>query len=668
MHIITVIPLTRSKVAETLSYFTSEEIPLGAVVTVPLRSKTIHAIVIDTKPAEDMKSDIRNAAFEIRKLSKVKATIFFPPSFIETCKKLADYYASTPGSIINALVSDVILENVGKIAPPLPMQISFSSLNNQQAIFPSLVTTNRDDTYVIQGDDEDRISSWRSLIRQEFARKKSLVMYVSSVEDTNNLFRSLEKGVEGYIFLLNGNLTPKKVIETWKNISETVHPIVIIATSSFSVLPRNDIETVVIERENNRGWISARSPYLDLRHALETLARRQKQTVYRADSLVNTETLHRLDEHEIAEGSPFKWRSISNAKDVLIDMKVDPKSIVPTERPESEENDGKHAKNKEAIKPKFRILSVELENLIRKNHEDNTHLFILAIRRGLSSMTTCDDCGTIVTCRQCSAPVVLHVSKETGKNYFMCHKCGERRSANETCKVCLGWRLTPLGIGIDRVHEEVKNLFPECDLVKIDSDSNKTEKQIRESMDKFRAKPGSILLGTEIALLHLTDKVDNVAVVSLDSLFALPDFRIQEKIMYTLIRLRTMATKNILVQTRRSEEKVFEFGLKGNLSDFYRGTLKEREQFRYPPFATLIKITLEGNKDGIAAEMSTIQELIEPYEIDIFPAFTSTVRGNSVIHGLIKVESSKWPDMELVNKLRSLPPYISVRINPESLL
>ena len=108
--------------------------------------------------------------------------------------------------------------------------------------------------------------------------------------------------------------------------------------------------------------------------------------------------------------------------------------------------------------------------------------------------------------------------------------------------------------------------------------------------------------------------------------------------------------------------------MKGNLSDFYRGTLKEREQFRYPPFATLIKITLDGHKDGIAAEMSTIQELIEPYEIDIFPAFTSTVRGNSVIHGLIKVESSKWPDMELVNKLRSLPPYISVRINPESLL
>jgi primosomal protein N' len=187
-------------------------------------------------------------------------------------------------------------------------------------------------------------------------------------------------------------------------------------------------------------------------------------------------------------------------------------------------------------------------------------------------------------------------------------------------------------------------------------------------LEKFNARPGSVLIGTEMALSHLGGSMDHVAVASLDSLFALPDFRIQEKVMYLLVRLRAIASRTFLVQTRRPEEKAFEFGLKGNLSDFYRNTLADRKQFAYPPFSVLVKITLEGKKDQIAEGMANIQKQVAPYEIDIFPAFTATVRGKSVIHGLIKVEAGRWPDAELVRKLRELPIGASVKVNPESLL
>jgi primosomal protein N' (replication factor Y) len=170
------------------------------------------------------------------------------------------------------------------------------------------------------------------------------------------------------------------------------------------------------------------------------------------------------------------------------------------------------------------------ENLIIRNKEENSHLFIYTVRRGLATMTVCSDCETIVTCASCSAPVVLHASKVSGRNFFMCHVCGVRRSADEVCKNCGGWRLTPLGIGLDRVEQEIKKLYPNVDVFKIDSDITKTDRQISATLEKFRAKPGSILLGTEIASLHLHETVDHCAVVSLDSLFALPDFRIPEKI------------------------------------------------------------------------------------------------------------------------------------------
>jgi len=690
MNLITVIPLSRSKIAPELTYFTGSEVIVGSIVTVPLRSKSIHAIVTKSVKADEYKSEIKNAAFQIRKLNEVKATVFFPPPFIEACKDLAEYYATTVGAVIDTLVSDSILENVETIVPPLPVQASLiagepvkvtSDINSRQSV-------GSDRTLAIQGDDVDRISSWRSLIRQEFARKKSLAFYVPTIEDCETLFLALEKGIEGYIFILNSSFSNKEVAETWAEIAATDHPIVLIATGSFSLIPRGDVETIVIERESGRGWISQKAPYMDVRHALETIARHRRQTVFIADCILRTETLYRLDKDEIDRGSPFKWRSISSAVDTLVDMRRKGKGG----RVQGEQQgQGLRVKgevvtesNGPVLNPSpstlypttFRILSPELEALIKLNREDSTHLFILTIRRGTAPMTVCDDCETIVLCTNCSAPITLHASVSgpeaqsgvTGRNYFMCHRCGQRRSAEENCANCGGWRLTPLGIGIDRVYEEIRNKFPGLDIFKIDADSTKTEKQLSDVLTRFRGRPGSVILGTELAMSHLTEKIDHIAIASLDSLFALPDFRIQEKVMYTLVRLRAQAVRSMLVQTRKPEEKVFEYGLKGNLSDFYRATLADRKLFNYPPFCILIKVTIEGKKDAIAAEMASVQELLGSREMDIFPAFTSTVRGKSAIHGLLRVESHAWPDTELIRMLRSLPPNVSVKVNPESLL
>jgi primosomal protein N' len=726
MNLITVIPLTRQKVAPTLSYFTASDVPIGAIVTVPLRSKTISAIVSDSRPVSDVKADVKSAPFEIRKLGAVKAIAFFPPSFIQTCRTLAMHYATNTGSIIDALIPDILLENAHKIAPP--------HFNNQDTQTTSGFATGLpknlipNEIYAVQGDDPDRMSSWRSLIRQEFARKKSVVFHTPTIEDAKNIFRLLEKGIEGYIFILHNKLAKKDIIDTWQQIAQTEHSVAIITAGIFPLLPRSDISSVVIERENGRGWISPKTPYMDLRRAFELINIHQPgRTLYIADSLLRTETLYRLERNEISQGSPFKWRSISTATDTLIDMipKKDA-GFLEAQRKYLTESNGSNSNTvsplpathfqyqnqsitdeqfetqnmsvgsedtignvDEQVPPSpvtdspltsapvpfspskkkgFRILSPELEQLIAHNRDESSHLFIYAVRRGLATMTVCNDCEAIVSCNTCATPVVLHASKESGRNFFMCHVCGTRRSADEMCVTCGGWKLTPLGIGLERIEQEIRALYPDIDIYKIDADSTKTDKQIATTLEKFRAKPGSILIGTEMASLHLHETVDHCAVVSLDSLFSLPDFRIPEKIMYTLIRLRSLASRSILVQTRRIEEKVFEYALKGNLSDFHRETIRERKQFEYPPYMTLIKISVEGKKDAIAQMMATIQKLIEPHEIDIFPAFTATVRGNSIIHGLLKVAPESWPDSALIAKLQSLPPQVSVKVDPESLL
>lgn len=640
MNLITVIPISRAKMPPTLSYFTTSDTEIGSIVSVPIRSKNIHAIVVETKPVEEAKAEIKKAPFEIRKLSKIKSTKFFSNSFMEASKYLAQYYATNIGSVINSLVADCLLEDINKI--------KISDTNTETT------NINTSETYAVQGDDSDRISTWKSLIRQEFAKKNSVAIYLPTIEESKNTYNILEKGIEGYIFLLNTEMTKKKIIDVWNKISTTEHPVVIVCTSSFAILPRQDIQTVIIERENARGWISQRAPYIDARHALEYISRKDKRNVHLADNILRTETLFRLDEAEIAEGSPFKWRSVSDAKDQIIDM-INNKDIVVSESTEE--------------KKPFRVISDELEKLIIKNKEENLHLFIMSLRRGISSITTCDDCGTIVVCNNCASPMVLHASKENNRNFFMCHRCGERRSAIETCSKCNSWRLTPLGIGVERIYREIKDKFPDHEIIEINADTTKTQKQIDLAIEHWRSHPGSILIGTEMALSHLKEKVDHSAIISLDSLFALPDFRIEEKIMYTLIRLRAMTIRNFLLQTRKPNEKIFEYGTKGNLSDFFRNTLNQRKTFNYPPYKILIKISIEGKKDEIAEMMAYIQrEILSEQEMDIFPAFTSSTHGNSIIHSLVRIDNMKWPDVELVNKLRTLPPNVLIKINPESLL
>lgn len=631
MFIIEVIPISKGVRVDTLSYFSSKEINIGSIVKVPLRSKNINAIVIAIQKAEEIKSEIKNANFSLKKLDKVKSKEFFGKEFMEMVNELAIYNATSVGSVINSLAPDYLLKNINKL--------KIEDSNKRDKIKSNL----NKEKYAVQGDDDERYGEWKSLIRQEFAKKKSILFINPTIEDAEHSFELLEKGIEGYAFLLHGSLDTKRIIETWNRIIEENHPIVIITTGAFLSIYRSDIETIILDKESSRSYKIQKRPYLDIRNAVEILANKIKAKTFFADNLLKVETLYRENQGEIIAGSPFKFRSLSTATDCLIDMKV-----------------------KRNPNEKFQILSREIQELISKSKNNSEQMIILATRRGISPSTICADCQTIVNCNKCSSPVVLHRNNE--RSFFMCHKCGDRRSAEEYCKSCNSWNLLTIVIGIDMVAEEIKNKFPDLHILKLDSDSVKSHKIAKSIIQKFKSHPGSILIGTEMMLQYLHDKVDNSAIVSLDSLFNLPDFRIQERILYLLIRIRALTTKNYLVQTRKPEEKVFEYGLKGNMSDFYKHTIEERKNYKYPPFTKLIKITLEGKKDEIIREMEQAQNILDPYEVEVFPAFTHTIKGNFVLHGLLRINNGDWPKTGLIDKIKLLSPAITIKVDPETLL
>ncbi len=629
MKLLEVIPIARSIPKETLSYFSMTDVEAGALVKIPLRKKIIPAIVVSSKNVEDVKSEIKNSSFALRKIEKLKSFNFLRKEFIETAQRIADYSIGSTGEVLNLMVPKYFFE----IANEFSRDIAYakSELSSEK--------------YVIQSSDEDRYAHYKSIIREEFAKGLSVFFCLPTIQDIKKATESLKKGIEPYTFILHSGTEKKEVRQTIKKLLDEQHPILILATAPFLSIPKEKIGTIIVDRENSRSYKLQKSPYLDMRNFAETYAKKINAKIIFGDMLLRAETIQRFKDAQLLEIVPLKFRPLTSSSQEIIDMKEGVKI---------------------GEKKGFRIFSEKLLNQISENIENNEHMFIFSARRGLSPSTVCADCENIIKCNACGAHTVLH--KNSKENFFLCHKCGERRSADERCKNCGSWKLVTLGIGSELVEEKIKELYPEANVFRIDADSSPSHTKALKIAEKFYSSPQSILVGTEMALLYLTEKIENTAVVSMDSFFSIPDFRVNERVLNILLKMRAITNKKLLIQTRDISQKVFEFAVRGNLIDFFKDEIDDRKALRYPPFSTLIRISITGTKQEIILMGEKVSEMIQPYEMDVFPAFIPGGQGKFTMNGIIKITDTTWPDAELVSKLKSLPMNVSVNVDPDSLI
>lgn len=634
MKIITVIPISRGITKDSLSYFSKEDISLGSIVSISLRGKSSLGFVIGSENAEKLKTEIKSLPFNIKKIDKVKTLSFLTRPFLNSSKRIADYYAGSLGSVLYSLIPKIILDNC-------------EDLSYQE----KSVSDSFHEIELLQSGDEERFATYKSLIREEFARNRSVFFCLPSTEDILNAKTILEKGIEKYTFILNSNLSSKEILSAWKKILDSEHPALIIATAQFLSIPRSDIKTIILDKESSRAYKTQSRPFIDLRHFAEIFAKESRVRLILGDILLRVETIWQKNnaEENYSELSPLKFRSLSSAKAEVVNMKSP----------------------QDMKKKEFMILCDKLKTLLKKNKEDSEHAFLFCGRKGLYPQTICSDCGTVVVCNNCKAPVVLYGKKNMSgksKNLFVCHHCGERREADELCKVCNGWRLNPFGIGLERVKEEIETILSDPKIIIMDKDHIKNHKQAVKSRETFYGTPGSIMLGTEMALSYLNQKIENIAVVSVDSYFSIPDYQINEKIFHIILELRSRTQKNILIQTRQENTKIFDYALKGNLTDFYRDEIEERKQIGYPPFVTYIKISLEGEKNTVKEKMERVSKYIKPFELQIYDAWNPGSSKSHTIHGLVGIPKKEWVNKELLDKLRGLPPEFTVKIDPSTLL
>lgn len=627
MKILNVIPITRGIFRENLTYFTSKPIAPGAVVSIVVRGKKVNALVTAVREADNAKLSIKQASFSLKKIGAIKCEQLFLPHFLAAAQMAANYFVSPLGPVLRQLIPQTILDTCDQAPAPLP---------------PIIITDRKIKTekLVLQDSDEERLSYYKSLVRECFARNTSVFICEPSVADLEQILSSLERGIKDYTIVLHNQLPKKELLETWQRAVTNPHPVLLIATPSFLSLPRHDIKTIIIDRENATGYKSIARPFVDIHHVAEFMAETGGAKLIFGDVLIRTETHYRQEQGELLPASPLKQRQTSTTQQHII--------TATTEEP----------------------LSNELIEIIREAQLNNERSLVLAHRRGLAPLIICQDCGQDVVCRRCQAPVVLHGPNHANpkENVFMCHQCRTMRSADEKCDTCGSWRLKELGVGVEKVGHVLQNLFPNATILRLDGDSIKTPKQAKEVVKKFLTAPGSILLGTEMALHYVKEKIENSFIVSIDGLLALPDFRINEKVFSMLTRLRALSTNRFIIQTRYYTEGLLEQVLRGNLLDFYRAELTDREASDYPPFKTLIKITLEGEKHQVIKTLDALAKRWQHYEPAVFPAFHPGLVKKYKVHLLLRVERKLWPEPVLLSELKSLPPAFTVMVEPENIL
>lgn len=622
MFIIEVLPIHKSNINESLTYFSSKEVNEGSLVVIPFRNKKIKGVCVSCKLLKEQKSQIKNLSYNLKKIEKVKEENFLSKEFINFLDFASLYYCTSKSMILNSIIPDKFLDEIPKI----------TKTKNQSDF--------RVDT--VQDLKEERFTLYKSFIREEFAKKNSVFFCTSSIKESEEAKNILEKGIESKTFLVTSDTTEKELKQIVKDINSATSSVLIVGTSQFLSVFCQSVESVILEGENNKSFLTLQRPFVDMRKIVFFICKFLNTRLILADTLLSIESIWQTKEDFFGELSPLKFRYIQNSEVYI-------------------ENLGKQETSK-----KIEIFTKLCKDIIKK--ESNGNIFVYVARKGLSPYIFCGDCGKNVICNSCKAPVSLYENKKDKEaNFFVCGKCKTKRSALERCQNCDSWKLIPFGFGLETVLKEIENLTDKKIFI-LEKETVKTHKKAESLVLEFYKTSRSILIGTSMAIPYINQKIESCIFTGFDSLLSIPDFRMNEKIMKDIINLKDKTSEKFMILTRQPEFKILEYASKAYISDFYREEIKERQDFDYPPFSVFIKISLSGQKNSIRKKMEELQENLKPFDLFIFDGNYLNSKKEHTVNGLLKIHRKDWPNKELSNRIKSLSPEFTIKIDPDNIL
>ena len=251
------------------------------------------------------------------------------------------------------------------------------------------------------------------------------------------------------------------------------------------------------------------------------------------------------------------------------------------------------------------VFSRSLKTAIEKNLRDKKQTIILMNRRGFSTYTQCLACGEVIQCPKCAIPLIFHSQTQTLK----CHYCEHEEPLVTQCPKCGSDALQNCGTGVQKVELIAQKLFPNCNIVRLDSDSLARKNEHIRILEDFRNGKIDILIGTQMLAKGLDNpNVTLVGVINADNGFNLPDFRSCERGFQLLTQVAGRAGRGdnpgeVYFQTYNPDFFGLETAKQQDYESVYNTEIEAREDFDYPPFSQIIRVIL-SSKNQFRAERS----------------------------------------------------------------
>jgi primosomal protein N' len=631
MFVIEVIPLVRGIQIESLSYFSSTCYPLGSIIAIPVRGKTIQGIVVDGKAVSSTKTALKAATFSLRKLPEQKDVTAISPSLLETVNKI---YAENPakrGAILFSLLPPDIRSGVSPYPKTSP------ALGNEDST-----------PQILCASEADRIISYQTIIRSAFAHRGSVMLVVPTSTSVVKMRQALERGISDRVICFSSHQTKKERERAYAAFSDLTQATLTITTPSFAYLDRADSTTIIVEQAASPHYIMRTRPNLDHRAILKTIATVSGRSIILGDTLIATEDEHkrRSDIYQTYGEHPVRLEL--PAKLTIVNQIDKPKNDVP-----------------------FQLFSPELIKRIETTLEARHNVFLFAARRGLAPVVACVDCGYIFRCPDSGTPYSLLRTINTEhieERWFVSSTSGKRVRAADVCIDCGSWRLRERGIGIQQVEDECRKLFKNTPLTIFDHTSATTHKRASTLKNDFEKQKGAILLGTQMVMPYFPTNIALSAIVSLDAVRAIPSWRADETVFRLILELREHSGREVMIQTRSETDDLLIYAGRGAVDRFHDDEISLREMLKYPPFAKFIFLSWQGVPAIVTDTETLIKKILTPHTVSASYYTNPNSKTKEILrHCLIRVPAD-FDIKPVIETLRHLPPYIAITINPDRIV
>lgn len=420
------------------------------------------------------------------------------------------------------------------------------------------------------------------LIKEYIQQDKQILYLLPEIALTTQITERLKSVFGNQLAVYHSRFNDKERAETWLKLRNNECKIILGARSSV-FLPFSNLGLIVVDEEHETSYKQQDpSPRYNAKNTALVLA-----NIHAAKTLLGSATPSLETYHACGINKYGLVRLVNRYNNNAL-----PQIVI---------EDTKELRRKKLMK---HILSPELIKAIKSTIDNDRQVILFQNRRGFAPYVECATCGWTPRCNKCDVSLTFH----KGAKMLVCHYCGSISRLADNCPNCNGVKLEAIGYGTERIEQEVKEIFPEARIARMDLDTTRGKHSYEKIIEDFENNKTNVLIGTQMVSKGLDfGRVDIVGVINANNLLNYPNFRAYEKAFQMLTQVSGRAGRKdsngkVYIQTSDSENVVFDYLQKDNLQEFYNTQLAERNMFNYPPFCRLIEIVLRSKDEKILDE------------------------------------------------------------------